>query len=691
MAWILIEPIAFRRIPEALMAFPIALRPLRASAALFLTMTAINLWAEATPFRDAHLPGGGRISALARLAGNPPALLAGSYNGRLFRSTDAGGNWRPVVQGAGAEFRSILDLGGGIALAGAGLIFDGVIDCFTGTCGDPYAPGGIFRSRDGGLTWTQVWDGGATALSFHGGEVFAATRKGMLASRDSGRTWRKLVWASAVYGTAPTQNTRDLAWRGDSLILMKRAESPVAYWKGDTLRELATGTRPAPRFIFSAPPWLYSRESDAASGTILKRTRDGGATWETLSRIDPYLMAPGPHGMIAVVDSGIYGSADGRAWARIAPLTRDQAQVTEALAASGDTLFAGGFNDSGAAIHEPGSASWRMSAAGMHDWATEAVAYRNGILYAGDGQGGLLAFDPGMGAWSARAESVWIASQLLPWRGGLFAATNYGGASRLDPASGKWIRIAGIGTALAAGGDWFGVFDGRQYRLLACSGADGTLCETAAMEGFQQPPWFSPVSGSLLHPFRGFAISGDTVLVALDRMWISPDRGAHWSDAGEAPVQTAFLAAREGTFWLGGKDSLFRRDPGGDWRPVPLAGCRGNLSALAFRPGGGMILAGDSGVFYRKNGETTWADYGEGLSDRAVRSLAVDGNDLAVGLANGGVWTRALEPGTAIRGKPGAAAARYPGRYGAWRGPEGVWRRLDGRALTPAGGPRGSR
>lgn len=132
---------------------------------------------------------------------------------------------------------------------------------------------------------------------------------------------------------------------------------------------------------------------------------------------------------------------------------------------------------------------------------------------------------------------------------------------------------------------------------------------------------------------------------------------------------------------MGGRDSLFLRDPGGVWRPVPLAGCRGNLSALAFRPGGDAILAGDSGVFYRKNGETSWSDIGEGLSDRAVRSLAVEGNDLAVGLANGGVWTRTLEPGTAIRGKTGPAAARYPGRYGAWRAGEGPWRRIDGRSL----------
>lgn len=659
-----------------------------AFSASALTIAAFSFCAhaQATPFADRHLPGGGTITALARLEGDSPALLAGTANGRVFRSADGAKSWQPTLQNAQSEVRAFMDLGGGVVLAGAGLVFDGVIDCFSSYCTDPYAPGGIFRSRDGGLTWAKVADSATTAFSSHAGRIFAARPYGVSYSADSGVSWHALALEPGSPNPAPISNVRGMAWQGDTLILMKRLYgSAIARWNGERLTLLTQAGHPSPQFIFSSPPWLYAtRIGSDATDFALSRTRDGGATWETLSDFVPYLMVRDSLGLIAAADSGFFRSADGRSWTKMASLTRSQAPKVDALVVSGDTLFAGGAGYGGVGIHEPGPGPWRDSNAGMHDWATEDVKYWNGALYAADGQGGLVSLEKGRSEWSTRI-GAGNANQLQNWQGGLFAIISRS-VIRLDPngAVGTPSDIA-IGNAVDTGTGWFGAFDDSKHILSVCHGGDVPACEPAAMAGFQSPPFYDIMTLRSLHPFRAFAISGDSVLVALDSLWLSSDRGAHWSRAGLPPVQAAFLKAWNGAFWMGGHDSLFRREPGGQaWQAVALRGCRGSLSALAFRPGGDAILAGDSGVFYRKNGDSTWSDISEGLADRAVRSLAVDGNELAVSLENGGVWTRTLSPVVSIRGNARAAgrAATYPARYGAWNIGGGAWRRIDGKALA---------
>jgi photosystem II stability/assembly factor-like uncharacterized protein len=125
-------------------------------------------------------------------------LLAGGHEapGVLQRSTDSGANWT--------------NIGANPNLAGAGsLSIAVVIDAQTHLLGTYLLPGsssgspGVFRTTDGGATWTQVYSGGGVRWQ----PLFASDKSvywlldnnaGVIRSTDSGATWTQTAGAGTV-------------------------------------------------------------------------------------------------------------------------------------------------------------------------------------------------------------------------------------------------------------------------------------------------------------------------------------------------------------------------------------------------------------------------------------------------------------------------------------------------------------
>ena len=161
-------------------------------------------WAARGPYNF-----GGRTRALAYDVTNENNILAGGVTSGMYQSTDGGQSWvkttapnqlhsvTAVVQNKAPGREQIWYYGTGDRSPG------GIFTSASGFAANAYYRGdGIYKSTDGGTTWTQlpstvsgtpaqtdvfdfIWD----VVTFGGDGVMAATSGGVFRSLDGGETW----------------------------------------------------------------------------------------------------------------------------------------------------------------------------------------------------------------------------------------------------------------------------------------------------------------------------------------------------------------------------------------------------------------------------------------------------------------------------------------------------------------------
>ena len=294
-------------------------------------------------FTVARTGGGWRISAADFLGDNVSLALADSRDGRRYaaldhghfgvkmhRSTDGGG-WEEIatpVYPAKPEGYEELDMWGRPlpwstvrvwALETGGIDEPGTIWCGT-------IPGGLFRSRDSGTSWQMMrslWDhplrskwmgGGADLPGLHSiivdprdsRRVFVAVSTGGIwFTEDGGETWAQRGEGMRADHVPPELTHAPIAQ--DVHCLVQCPSAPDRFWvqhhngifiSSDEARTF-TEIREAGPSVFGFPVRVHPKEPDTAwfvpeikdekripvGGKLcVTRTRDGGRTFETLSR-----------------------------------------------------------------------------------------------------------------------------------------------------------------------------------------------------------------------------------------------------------------------------------------------------------------------------------------------------------------------------------------------------------------------
>ena len=181
---------------------------------------------------------GGRVTSLVAVG---DAWLAGTADGGIWRSTDQGQNWTPVF-----DSEPSLSIGALAVDPADGSVWVGTGEANTSQ--DSYAGAGVYRSTDGGVTWTEVRSGdgsdpvvGRTVfrIAFDGGAVLAATNNGLW--RYDGTDWSEVLAPApaddpqpyydnqvtdvAVNPVDPSQVLTVVGWRGPLT-----AHSDNAFW-----------------------------------------------------------------------------------------------------------------------------------------------------------------------------------------------------------------------------------------------------------------------------------------------------------------------------------------------------------------------------------------------------------------------------------------------------------------------------
>jgi photosystem II stability/assembly factor-like uncharacterized protein len=268
--------------------------------------TAALTWQQAGPYNI-----GGRVTALAVVPGGTTAYL-GAANGGVFKSTNSGTNWTPIFDGL--EIYSI----GALTLdpANSSTVYVGTGEANNSV--DSYDGAGLFRSQDGGSSWAYLGlqqtrriarvavdpaNSQRIFVAAMGTQFSTGPDRGLYRSEDGGNTWSQVLYVSDSTGAtdvrlnpahpetvycATMERVRHNTYR--------RAYGPeCGIWRsadhGSTWTRLSSGL-PAPSdnvgriglaIAPSQPSTIYAQIGSGASGGYvglgLYRSTDGGQTW----------------------------------------------------------------------------------------------------------------------------------------------------------------------------------------------------------------------------------------------------------------------------------------------------------------------------------------------------------------------------------------------------------------------------
>lgn len=361
-------------------------------AALICTRAALaapNLWMPIGPE-------GGDVRTVAVAQTNASTLYAGTLGAGVFRSTDGGARWvaaglhgtgieeivvdpsNPAVVYARGErspegiglFKSmdsgrtwkILTIAGGVRGQTTALVIDPLTPTtlYAGLCST-----GVYRSTDGGDTWTNVMDGltelCVTALAIDPSDpttLYAGTFRGVFKTTNGAVEWRaastgladdRHVTALAVDPSTPT--TLYVGTHGGFF----RSTDGGEKWTSSDAELPRPSIITALAFDAAAPAALYAiGPADCAGyfcwGTVFKSV-DKGAHWTALdighASDLAQSIASGPDGAVyaGMTFGGIFRSTDaGASWSpRNAGLTTTSVGSLATGGAPGPTVYAGAF------------------------------------------------------------------------------------------------------------------------------------------------------------------------------------------------------------------------------------------------------------------------------------------------------------------------------------------------------------
>jgi photosystem II stability/assembly factor-like uncharacterized protein len=243
---------------------------------------------------------GGRTRAIVIHPTNPQIMYAAGVAGGVWKSTNGGASWTPL----GDFLANIAVTTLVMSPKNPEVLYAGTGEGFYN--GDAIRGNGIFRTADGGATWTQL--AGTTGSDFYyvndivvstarPSRIYAATRTGVWRSLDSGATWtRKLdpqVFGGCLDLAIRTDRTADVVFAScgtfeQASVYRNTAAQTNGAWK-KVLSDPGMG-RTSLAIAPSNQNILYAMASSNVQNDYLDglhgvfRSSDGGSTWKAQVR-----------------------------------------------------------------------------------------------------------------------------------------------------------------------------------------------------------------------------------------------------------------------------------------------------------------------------------------------------------------------------------------------------------------------
>ena len=262
---------------------------------------------------------GGRITGVALHPSNSSIIYAGAADGGVLKSTDGGVNWTMLT-----DHFSTLSVGDvAIDPNNPNTIYVGLGEA--NLAGDNYDGDGVYRTTDGGVTWTNIGlgqtrrigrvavhptDSDIIFVAGAGAQFSADSARGVYRTTDGGTTWNKVLYVSdstsaidlRIHPTHPDTVYAAMWERMRSPTRRKAGGQTSGIYRstdmGMTWTELTSGLPSGPTvgrigiaLCQTNPNVLYALYADSIGYLdAVYKTTDGGSSWAPTSGQPPYYL-----------------------------------------------------------------------------------------------------------------------------------------------------------------------------------------------------------------------------------------------------------------------------------------------------------------------------------------------------------------------------------------------------------------
>jgi photosystem II stability/assembly factor-like uncharacterized protein len=605
-------------------------------------------------------PPGGDVRALAADPARPGRIFLGTADGHIFGSEDSGGHW--VLLGRASTH---LD-----AVITAIVVDprDGNVLFASSWTRESAGGGGVFRSGDGGRTWSPTGLQGqavrALAISRSDPDVLVAgTLDGVYRSRDSSRSWERI-------SPGHDQELRNL----DSLAIDPR-DPQIIYagtfhlpWKtadgGHTWRPIHDGMIDDSDVMSLLIDGENSRRVYASACSGIYRSDDAAAQWRKIQGIPytarrTYAIAQDPKlpgNVYAATSEGLWKTADGgMTWRRTTPETWVVNAVVVAAGNPGRVLI--GTEEQGALASEDAGEHFQDANAGFEHRQILALGLdpkqpgRILAVLAHAPEPILSTVDDGR-TWSPLGPGLRADEALRVYAapdGAWWVSRTRGGLVRYDAAKKAWLQR---GMVLEEGTEPKEPAS-RSVRKSAGGSAGGArpLTDVVTDLAFGSNAWYAATGHGLL---------------------VSADRGATWrrkpvGPLDALPVQSVrVLQDGQRIRVVSLRGLVFSEDGGSSWTWHDLPLSSGGAVTLYGLPGdeNTLVAIARNGLYISRDSGTSWQLAASGLPETPVQDFAAGGTVIVAAMRTGGLYVSAdtgrtwqRVPGTLADGLFAAVAA----------------------------------
>jgi photosystem II stability/assembly factor-like uncharacterized protein len=582
-------------------------------------------------------PEGGSVRSLTLDPRNPDRIFLGTSAGRIYLSADGGGSWSRYAH-LGNSSEMVLDH----------IVIDPVepanIYVAAWNAQAPNADGDLFRSRDGGQTWTAIPELHgksirALAMAASNPKVLAAgALDGVFLTRDAGQTWQRIspekhaelknVESVAIDPVNPDvvyAGTWHLPWKTDDGGKNWHSIKKGVIDDSDVFSIVVDSAAPANVFI-SACSGIY--RSDSAGELFRKiqgipysarRTRslridpsnheivyagtteglwksaDGGLSWRRMTRanviindvvIDPrrpehLLLATDRGGVLASNDGGASFTASNRGF------THRQVAAVAVDRADGSVIFAGLLNDKefgGVYVSRDRGQSWQQTSDGLDGRDVLVLEQAANRTWVAGTDRGIFLLRPN--------SSRWVPVNRLMGndaRAGEIKTRVTG----LEVRGEKWLAATGLGLLISSD-------SGVTWRKLELPGID-TAIGVAAADRMR-----------LVAGHNAIVVSANA-----GESWLAPIPFHAGSVINSAAVESS------GNLWVAAPEGVFlSSDMGDSWKRMNLLRIS-NIAGIQVDQANQRILvtsAASTTVFESRDDGRTWSPINSGWLLRGVSS-----------------------------------------------------------------------
>jgi photosystem II stability/assembly factor-like uncharacterized protein len=613
----------------------------------------------------------------------PARILLGTADGHIFGSEDSGSHWA-LLGRASSQLDAVI----------TAIVVDprdGNVLFASSWTRNAAAGGGVFRSTDGGRTWSAAGLAGqavrALALAPSDPDVLVAgTLDGVYRTLDASRTWERI----SPEHHAELRNLDSLAIdpRDPQTIYAGTFHLP---WKtadgGRTWHPIHQGMIDDSDVMSLMIDEANSRLIYASACSGIYRSNDSAAQWSKIQGI-PYTARrtyaitqdpKHPDRVYAATSEGLWKTADGgMTWRRTTPESWVVNTVAVAEGNPGRVLI--GTEQFGVLTSDDGGEHFQDANAGFEHRQILALgldANRPGriLVVLAHAPEPILATEDDGRTWvplgpGLRAEQVLqvYAAPGDAW----WTALAHGGLMRYDAGKNAWKRS---GMVIGGAGD---------ARAPASRGGEGVTAKSErgllTIQGVQSPA-NKVLSGVRLLPdvVTDLAFSLQEWYAATpDGLLVSTDRGATWKrkttgPLATLPVQSVRVSSNGQRMRVVSLRGLIFSDDGGNswtWHDLPLEA--GGAVRLEVLPGeeNTLVATAHNGLYISRDAGKTWQQTVAGLPSTPVQGFAATGGGVFVAsMSTGGLyvssdfgrnWDRV--PGTLADGFFAAvASSREPG------------------------------